>query len=294
MQDALGVDFEDSTGVLEANASLLREYAPFAEALPIKRLNLAGNGLCESDGIALLHLIAVQRGSVEHLDLSRHLYFPADCILALAHHTPHLTYLKITADFVETTTSKVAKLLGALLTLRHLDLSSSDISPEELNNCVHVFSALRSLSHLVLLGIESLRLSHCATLMLELSTCMRHLQLVWHPSSRNDSSTSNSLPQMPLGSSHAGILATSITRLSKLTHFEFGHWWPQQDSEALCSLFKSFSFLPQLAVLNASSITPQSDSCRDLEHVLSLSHLSLCLDRYRIYLSCNTHTCCVL
>ena len=58
MQDALGLDHEDRAGIFEANGSLFREYAPFAEALPIKRLKLAGTGMCEADGIALLHLIA--------------------------------------------------------------------------------------------------------------------------------------------------------------------------------------------------------------------------------------------
>ena len=144
------MDFDDSTGVFEANGSLFREYAPFAEPLPIKRLKLAGTGMCESDGIALLHLVALQRGSVEHLDLSRHLYFPADCILALTHHTPHLTYLKITADLVDTASCKITKLLVPLRALQHLDMSSSDVSSEELNDCVGVFSQLQSLSHLVL------------------------------------------------------------------------------------------------------------------------------------------------
>ena len=274
MQDALGLDHEDRAGIFEANGSLFREYAPFAEALPIKRLKLAGTGMCEADGIALLHLIALQRGTVEHLDLSRHLYFPADCILALTHHTPHLTYLKITADFVDTAACKVAGLLRSLPTLQHLDMTSSDIAPEELNEGVHVFSELQSLSHLVLQGIDSLRISHCAALVLALPTSMRHLQLVWHPCGRSDSSAM--LPQ--LGLSHADVLATSVTRLAQLTHFEFAHFMPQE-SEALTTLFKSLASLPQLAVLNASSNTPQSDSCRGLEHLSSLSHLSLSLDR---------------
>lgn len=273
---ALGVDF-DETSSHDPGGSLFREYAPFAEALPIKSLKLAGNGLADADGIALLHLVAMQP-QIQYLDLSRNLDLPCECVVPLFQHLTQLTFLKLSTDFVDSSSLKLPAALLQLTTLRHLDLSHADISCEELTASTPAFAHLSSLSHLVLLGIDALRLHHGAAMLLILPPSMRHLQLVWHACSHSDP------PPPPLlhpgGPSHAATFASTLTRLAELTAIEFGSW-PHAEHAALATLFKSLCALPALAALEARAVTPSSDACRDLEAVSSLTHVSLALNRCR-------------
>lgn len=267
LSDAMAIGADD---VREGYAcqSMFRDYAPFIGQLMLRRLDLARNGLCCSDGMALQHVLSAQL-QLRHLDLSGNTEPSTESIMPAISSAKSLTFLDLSRCFQYNDKTPILQPLSHLSHLAHLNILGCQIPTSELRDHASILATLTALTHLQLGSFHEMELSAATAITHHIPPTIRHLTLSWGEPASLAQTTYASLPD-------------GLRRLTALTYLclgdashdsKYGKWPPEH--AILNSVFAALAALPQLAHFAAPLLRATRRSIAHLAVAPALRHLVL-------------------
>lgn len=268
LSDAMAIGADD---VREGYAcqSMFREYAPFIGELQLRRLDLARNGLCCSDGMALQHVLSAQL-HLQHLDLSSNTDPSPESIMPAISSATSLTFIDLSNCFQYNGKEPILQPMGHLSHLSHLNILGCQVPMSELRDNATVFTALTALTHLQMGSFHELELGTAAAITHLLPPTICHLTLSWGE-------------QVSLAQTTYATLPDGLRRLTALTYLclgdptcgpsKYGKWPPEHAT--LSSVFAALGTLPHLTHFAAPQLRAPRRALTHLSTSPSLRALAL-------------------